>query len=125
MKQFERIANDIFKEPLSEREEKAVKYSKDLRQITSMLANTYAWWHLIKRINNKNNVITNLKCWVELMAKVGGGTGKQVPLYLSQARVCMIEGRNAVPVWIMPVKTALETFDPVKNHFDIGITCFV
>jgi superfamily I DNA and/or RNA helicase len=121
IRQFNMIFYDVFSESLEERQRKVAEYSVDLRKKTADLANSLAWLHLKEHLAGKKEIQNNLAAWTALNKKIGKGTGKRVPEIRRQARKCMLQGQKAVPAWIIPVKKALETFDPVENHFDIAI----
>jgi hypothetical protein len=50
--------------------------------------------------------------WQQIIARIGKGTGKRVPLLKRQAQELMSQARRAVPVWIMPLGRVIENFSP-------------
>lgn len=120
-KQFDMIFTELFSESLVERQNKVTDLSAKLREITATLASDMAWLHLKYRLEGKKEIQSNLASWISLIKRIGKGTGKNVPIYRAQAKQCMLTGQKAIPAWIVPVKKALEIFDPVRNRFDIAI----
>src|SRR5690606_41147524 len=51
----------------------------------------------------------------------GRGTGRRAAIFRAEAQRLMNECRTAVPVWIMPLSRAVETFDPRTTRFDVVI----
>ena len=51
-----------------------------------------------------------LQTWMQKMGRVGKGTGRHVQKFRREARVEMEKCQSAIPVWIMPVKEAIEKF---------------
>jgi len=62
-----------------------------------------------------------LNGWLALNKKMGRGTGKQVPELKEEAKKTLIKCREAVPVWIMPLSRAVESFDIAAAQFDVVI----
>jgi hypothetical protein len=50
--------------------------------------------------------------WQQMIARIGKGTGKRVPLLKRQAQERMSAARRAVPVWIMPLARVIDNFSP-------------
>ena len=59
--------------------------------------------------------------WKMAVKKIGKGTGKNAQMYRKTAQQQMTFCQKAVPAWIMPVSTAMESFNPASNKFDILI----
>ena len=68
---------------------------------TGDLATAMAW----RRQHDRYDLPTEqaLGAFATAIKKMGSGTGKRVPSLIQVARRCMAQGRNAVPVWIMPL----------------------
>ncbi|MEE9280281.1 MAG: AAA domain-containing protein [Myxococcota bacterium] len=62
-----------------------------------------------------------LQGWLGLHKKIGKGTGKNVPRLREEAKRTLVECRNAVPVWIMPLSRVVESFDLATTRFDVVI----
>jgi len=58
---------------------------------------------------------------LDMVRRIGKGMGKRVPRLIVEASQKMTECRSAVPVWIMPLAQAVETFEPT-TRFDVVIT---
>ena len=97
--------------------------AKDYHKATAELAAAKAWYELQKRNANNGAMQNALRGWVQLVKKLGKGTGKYADFYRREMRKQMTKCQDAVPVWIMPVRKVLETFDPMAMQapFDIVI----
>src|SRR5206468_3777573 len=62
-----------------------------------------------------------LNGWLGLYRKIGKGTGKLVGKFKDEARRVLLECHQAVPVWIMPLSRALESFELGTITFDVII----
>lgn len=64
-----------------------------------------------------------LATWVELVKRVGKGTGKRAEQLRAsgELRVAMKNCRRSVPVWIMPLSSVAEYFEPGEEMFDVMI----
>lgn len=120
-KQFAGIIDSITAEPFEELQHKAASLCKDLRQITSVVAENSAWYHLLLRTESNLDMRQSLVGWKLTEKKIGKGTGKNAPMLKKKARELMAKCQSAVPAWIMPVNKALESLSPARNLFDIII----
>ena len=91
----------------------------EVQRVTSLLVDRLAWAEQIECTLPSQQ--QSLKSWVQLMKKVGRGTGKRAPRQLAAARRLMAQSRTAVPVWIMPLSRVVETFDFATTRFDVLI----
>ena len=100
-----------------------MRLAKDYHKATAELAAAKAWYELQKRNANNGAMQNALRGWVQLVKKLGKGTGKYADFYRREIRKQMTKCQDAVPVWIMPVRKVLETFDPIAMQapFDIVI----
>lgn len=121
LKQFEAELDELYSMPLAEREQRVDQYSLELRRVTTDLANNLAWYHLKRRLAGKQEIQSAVATYASLIKQAGKRKGKRAPMLLKQAREQMKIGQNAVPVWIIPVRRALETFDPGNTVFDVAI----
>jgi very-short-patch-repair endonuclease len=121
VKQLNSKLVDLFSQSIDKRQENILAYGRDLRKKTSEVASLMAWKHLLQRLDGQQAISSALNSWSSLIKKIGKGKGKMVSVYRKSARLNMLTGQSAVPAWIIPVKKILETFDPVRNHFDIAI----
>ena len=95
------------------------RLEKEVQRVTSRLVDRLAWAEQIESTSPGQQ--QSLKSWVQLMKKVGRGTGKRAPRQLAAARKLMAQSRTAVPVWIMPLSRVVETFDFATSKFDVLI----
>src|SRR5437762_4498402 len=78
-----------------------------------------AWKAQVERTGLKQQQALN--GWLGLYRKIGKGTGKLVGKLKEEARKSLSECHQAVPVWIMPVSRALESFELGTTDFDVII----
>ena len=90
-----------------------------LQQATAELVDKRAWAAQVRRTSLTQR--KSLIGWLQIMRRIGKGTGKMVPKFQAEARRLMGEARTAVPVWIMPLTRVMESFDPATAHFDVII----
>ena len=62
-----------------------------------------------------------LQGYVKTIKKIGKGTGKRAPALRKEALENLSKARRAIPVWIMPLNTVYESFDPKTTKFDVVI----
>lgn len=120
-KQFSGIIDKITSEPFESLQLKSVQLNKELRKITSKLAESKAWYNLIVHIEKNLSQKQALQGWKLTTKKIGKGTGKNAPKYKKEAQRLMSQCQRAVPAWIMPINKALESLNPTTNKFDIVI----
>ncbi len=122
-KQLELIINRINNCDYNELQKQALVLAKDYHRVTADLAAAKAWYELQRRYNNNGVMRNALKGWVELVKKIGKGTGKNAEFYRREARKKLTECQNAVPVWIMSISKVLESIDPLtmQEPFDVVI----
>ena len=63
----------------------------------------------------------SLKGYGQALKRIGKGTGKMAEHHRQTARQQMLEAQDAVPVWIMPLGTAIDSFRPSQQPFDVVI----
>jgi len=103
------------------------KINKDLfilknkeKTLISELVQISAWLHLKERVTKKQKEA--LASFALSMKKYGKGSGKHAPKHLKDARKTLAVGKDAVPVWIMPINSIHQLFpDPKASMFDIVI----
>lgn len=120
-KQYYGIIEEIIAEPFSELQKKSLALSKEYRKVTAKFAEKSAWYHLLRRTEHDISMKQNLQGWKQTVKKIGKGTGKNAPMYKSEARKLMAKCQDAVPAWIMTIGKALESLNPRTNKFDIVI----
>jgi very-short-patch-repair endonuclease len=103
------------------------KISKELwilknkeRDLVRDLVEISAWMHLKKRVTKKQKEA--LASFAQHMSDYGAGTGRHASTYLRDAKNALENGKEAVPVWIMPINTVHQLFpDPKAGMFDVVI----
>lgn len=120
-KQFSGIIDAITEQPFEDLQHKSVFLNAELRKATAKLAENFAWYHLLVRIEADISQKQALQGWKLTTKKIGKGTGKTAPKLKREAQKLMAQCQSAVPAWIMPVNKALESLDPTHNKFDIVI----
>ena len=90
-----------------------------LRDLTATLIDRMAWREQLGRTDLKAR--QSLQGWADTVRKIGKGTGKRAPEQRARARQLLVEARDAVPVWIMPLTRVAESFDPAHGRFDVVI----
>ena len=93
--------------------------SENLQDITAQYIEKKSWKSQLDRTGLKQQQALN--GWLALHKKMGRGTGKQVGKLKEEARKTLLECRQAVPVWIMPISRVLESFDLTTTNFDVLI----
>ncbi len=93
--------------------------SEQLRKLTTDVIDKFAWAAQLRRTNLSTRQA--LIGWVDLMRRIGAGTGRRVPQLRAAARATMESCRGAVPVWIMPLSRVAESFRPTAGLFDVVI----
>ena len=91
----------------------------ELRRVTAELIERRAWGAQVRRTTSQQQQA--LVGWLDMVRRIGKGQGKRVPRLILEASQKMTECRSAVPVWIMPLARAVETFEP-QTRFDVVIT---
>ena len=95
------------------------KLTTEVRQVTAELVDRRAWAAQVRRTTLGQRQA--LVGWLDIVRKIGKGTGKRVPRLRLEASRKMSECRSAVPVWIMPLSRVVESFDPRTSRFDVVI----
>jgi hypothetical protein len=90
-----------------------------LQDVTAQYIEKKSWRAQLERTGLKQQQALN--GWLALHKKMGRGTGKQVGKLKKEARKTLLECRQAVPVWIMPISRVLESFDLTTTKFDVLI----
>ena len=93
--------------------------NEKLQDITAQYIEKKSWRAQLERTGLKQQQALN--GWLALHKKMGRGTGKQVGKLKKEARKTLLECRQAVPVWIMPISRVLESFDLNTTKFDVLI----
>lgn len=89
-----------------------------LRDVTVALIDRRAWTLQMERTKLAQQQA--LVGWLDLVRRIGKGTGKRAPALRAAAAGKMRECRTAVPVWIMPLARVADMFDG-STRFDVVI----
>jgi very-short-patch-repair endonuclease/DNA polymerase III delta prime subunit len=100
-------------------QQKIEQLNSELRQITTDLIDQRAWRAQVRRTTLSQRQA--LRGWLDIVRKIGKGTGKRVPRLRAEANRKMKECKNAVPVWVMPLARVVENFDFRTTRFDVVI----
>ena len=119
--QLSAIVEKITSTPLSEAQKGVSLLTDRYRKETAKLAATLAWCALQERIDANPSIRQSLNGWKQTIAKIGKGTGKRAPALKAEARKLMLECQKAVPAWIMPVSTVMNSVDPSATKYDVII----
>jgi hypothetical protein len=95
------------------------RVGQKLQDTTARYVEALAWHAQFGRTALKQQQA--LSGWLALHKKIGKGTGKRVGRLKEEARKTLVECRNAVPVWIMPLSRVVESFDIATTSFDVVI----
>jgi hypothetical protein len=93
--------------------------ASELRYATADLIEARAW--LAQRRRTTLAQQQALTGWLDTQRAIGKGTGKKVPELKMEARRLISDCQTAVPVWIMPLSRAVESFDARRVRFDVVI----
>lgn len=103
---------------LSVLQAKIESLSEDLRRCTAKLIERRAWSAQVQRTTLRQQQA--LVGWLDIVRRIGKGTGVRVPRLRAEAARLMNECRGAVPVWVMPLAQVVENFDS-STRFDVVI----
>jgi very-short-patch-repair endonuclease len=86
---------------------------------TAELAAEQAWGRCLLRMSaHQEQALRSYRANIDDRGK---GTGRWAHRFAAAAREAMIEARDAVPAWIMPLRDVVETIPPDQNSFDVVI----
>jgi very-short-patch-repair endonuclease/energy-coupling factor transporter ATP-binding protein EcfA2 len=90
-----------------------------LRDVTARLVENLAWGAQVRRTDHVQQ--RALMAWLNLVRRIGKGTGIRADEFKREAQRHMNDARGAVPVWIMPLSRVTESFQPGEDRFDVVI----
>ena len=103
-------------------QQRIAKLNSRLSGLTRDLIAKRAWSAQLNtmRDSSKRRALTE---WAELVKRIGKGTGKRAEQLRASGdlRTAMKNCRRAVPVWIMPISSVAEFFEPSDDKFDVLI----
>lgn len=92
---------------------------KEETSLIKQLIFKMTWNNLLNRVTPEED--RALQTWMQVMNRIGKGTGRQAQKFRREARLEMEKCQNAIPVWIMPSKEAIENFKVNPDLFDVVI----
>jgi very-short-patch-repair endonuclease len=98
-------------------EDRLALITQKLQKVNALYVEKLAWRAQVERTGLKQQQALN--GWLGLYRKIGKGKGKLVGKLKEEARKILLECHQAVPVWIMPVSRALESFELGTINFDV------
>lgn len=104
---------------LSKLQVKMNKLAEQLQEATGEYVEKLSWRAQLERTGLEQQQA--LSGWLGLHKKIGKGTGKHARKLKQDARDALSKCRDAVPVWIMPLSRAVESFDIATSPFDVVI----
>ncbi len=99
--------------------ERASRVEVELRSTISELAALRAWEAAVDRLTPSRR--SYLQQYVQLVRKLGKGTGKLAEEQRGGIRRSLERCRDSVPVWIMPMYRIASTLAMEQNSFDVVI----
>src|SRR5262249_51300485 len=101
-------------------EERLAVLDEKGQKLNAQYVEKLAWRAQVERTGLKQQQALN--GWLGLHRKIGKGTGKLVGKFKEEAKKTLLEGHTAVPVWIMPLASAVESFEWGTIDFDVILT---
>lgn len=120
-KQYDAMLGELTKFSPVEYRRQNTELGRDYRTMTEEAAVCSAWEHMLRRSESDRSIQQHLQLWRNAVKKIGKGTGKRAPALRAEARKLMSKCQEAVPAWIMTIRTALEQLDPREHRFDVVI----
>jgi len=103
----------------TELQDKLRAANTDLGSATAKLAAELAWGKCLTMMTADQE--RALRSYQSNISSKGKGSGKWAGRYAKAARQAMVQAREAVPAWIMPLNEVIETIPPDQNSFDVVI----
>lgn len=119
--QLKFAVEEITTTPLSEVEKQISTLSDRYRKQTEELVTTLAWCNLQQRIDRNPEMRRALISWKQTISKIGKGMGKRASSLRAEAQKLMTGCRKAVPAWIMPISTVMNSMEARNTRFDVII----
>jgi len=117
--QLNQTLNDRANKSLQGIQEKINELDSEARSLASRIVEMETWGAQRARVDLESQQA--LQGYVKTMKKIGKGTGKRAPALRKEALENLSKARRAIPVWIMPLNTVYESFDPKTTKFDVVI----
>lgn len=104
---------------IEELELKLSMLEKEEVSVIKQLIFKMTWKNQLERVTPEED--RALQTWMQKMNRIGKGTGRHAGKYRREARSEMEKCQSAIPVWIMPIKEAIENFKVNPDLFDVVI----
>jgi signal recognition particle GTPase len=117
--QLNQTLNDRANKSVQGIQEKINALDSEARALASRIVEMETWGAQKARVDLDSQQA--LQGYVKTMKKIGKGTGKRAPALRKEALENLSKARSAIPVWIMPLNTVYESFDPKTTKFDVVI----
>ncbi len=118
-RQCEQRLTRLGKIDLDRHQERLDAAHAELLGVTADYVEKKAWIAQLRRTDLESQQA--LAGWLGLHKKIGKGGGRHVARLKEEARRTLVQCRNAVPVWIMPLSRVVENFDLATTRFDVVI----
>jgi len=118
-RQWQEYLDEMHEVDLEGLQAKLSSVKQQLQQATASYVENLAWSAQLSRTGLQQQQALN--GWLALHKKIGRGTGKRVGHLKEEARKTLMQCRQAVPVWIMPISRVVESFDVAETRFDVVI----
>ncbi|MHC4548184.1 MAG: AAA domain-containing protein [Planctomycetota bacterium] len=116
---WEQCLDRLHEDDLEALQNKLSSVKEQLQKATASYVEKLAWSAQLRRTGLPQQQALN--GWLALHKKMGRGTGKRVAHLKQEAKKILVECRQAVPVWIMPLSRVVESFDVATTRFDVVI----
>ncbi|BAL82026.1 hypothetical protein SELR_03180 [Selenomonas ruminantium subsp. lactilytica TAM6421] len=116
--QFSQELAQLSQDDPQELEGEIKELSLRLTEVTTNLAETSAWQHLLENVSG-TGLQASLVGWSKAVQKLGKGKGRYAARHIKEAKACMLEAQGAVPAWIMPLSRVWQNVSPDSPKFDI------
>jgi very-short-patch-repair endonuclease/signal recognition particle GTPase len=117
--QLNQTLNDRANKSLQGIQEKINELDSEARSLASRIVEMETWGAQKARVDLESQQA--LQGYVKTMKKIGKGTGERAAGFIKEALENLSKARHAIPVWIMPLNTVYESFDPKTTKFDVVI----
>jgi hypothetical protein len=105
---------------INQLQEQIERLGNQLLEVTAQLVEKQTWLNQIRQTSSAQK--RALGAYAEARKRLTKShKGVRDAEFLATARTEMATAKDAVPVWIMPLAEAAETFDPRKTRFDVVI----
>lgn len=92
---------------------------RNVEKVTESLVECLSWEALTRKTSMAMKM--SLTGYVQVLKRIGKGTGKRVPKLILEAQKLMSDCQTAVPVWVMPLSRLVESFNIGSTNFDVVI----